>query len=75
MPVNQFSQQINLVMAAISGAERIFEFMEMETEENRGKAVLVRVKQETDPRGNQVMTEWEERTGLWDWKQMTDDTG
>ena len=47
--------------------------MEMEPEENRGKAVLVRVKQETDPLGNQVMTECEERTGLWAWKQMTDD--
>ena len=45
----------------------------MEPEENRGKAVLVRVKQETDPLGNQVMTECEERTGLWAWKQMTDD--
>lgn len=72
MPVNQFSQQINLVMAAISGAERIFEFMEMEPEKNQGRAVLVRVKKTADGQGNEAITECEERTGLWAWKQVSD---
>jgi ATP-binding cassette subfamily B protein len=35
MPVNQFSQQVNFIMAALSGAERIYEIMEEPEELDR----------------------------------------
>jgi len=42
MPINQFSQQINFLLAALSGAERIFEIMEEPEELDRGGVVLER---------------------------------
>ncbi|NLD58120.1 MAG: ABC transporter ATP-binding protein [Clostridiales bacterium] len=42
MPINQFSQQANFILAALSGAERIFEIMEEPEEVDRGKATLER---------------------------------
>lgn len=40
MPINQFTQQMNFIMATISGAERIFEVMEEAEELDRGKVTL-----------------------------------
>ncbi|MBW7572309.1 ABC transporter ATP-binding protein [Caproiciproducens faecalis] len=42
MPVNQFSQQLNFILAALSGAERIFEVMEEEPETDAGTVTLIR---------------------------------
>ncbi len=41
MPMNQFTQQINFLLAALSGAERIFEMMGEEPEPDEGQITLV----------------------------------
>ena len=63
-PIAQMSQQINSVIMALAGAERIFEVLDIETEEDEGYVTLVNV--EIDNNGN--MKEVRERTGLWAWK-------
>ena len=45
MPMNQFTQQINFLLAALSGAERIFEMMEEEPELDEGRITLCHVKE------------------------------
>lgn len=42
MPINQFSQQINIIMAALAGAERIFAVMEEPPEVDEGDVTLLR---------------------------------
>ena len=49
MPMNQFTQQVNFLLAALSGAERIFEMMEEEPEPDQGHITLCHV-QERDGR-------------------------
>ncbi len=44
MPLNQFTQQVNFLLAALSGAERIFEMMEQEPEIDEGTVSLCRVE-------------------------------
>ena len=63
MPINQISQQFNSVVMALAGADRIFELMDQEEEEDEGYVTLVNAK-EVD--GNLV--ESEKRTGIWAWK-------
>lgn len=63
-PISQMSQQINSVIMALAGAERIFEVLDIETEDDEGYVTLVNV--EIDNNGN--MKEVRERTGLWAWK-------
>ena len=43
MPINQFTQQSNLILAAMSGAERIFALMEEQPEVDEGKVTLTNV--------------------------------
>ncbi|BAK99859.1 putative ABC transporter permease/ATP-binding protein [Oscillibacter valericigenes Sjm18-20] len=64
-PVNQIAQQVNTILAAVAGAERIFEVMEAEPEVDLGKVTLVRVKYL--PGGVQEETAID--TGAWAWKQ------
>jgi len=64
-PVNQIAQQVNTILAAVAGAERIFEVMETEPETNLGKVTLVRVK--FLPGGKLEETDLD--TGAWAWKQ------
>ena len=45
MPMNQFTQQINFLLAALSGAERIFDMMEEEPEVDEGDITLCRVEE------------------------------
>ena len=45
MPMNQFTQQINFLLAALSGAERIFEMMDEEPEIDEGNITLCHVKE------------------------------
>ena len=64
MPINQISQQMNAIVMALAGAERIFELMDEEPEVDNGYVTLVNVK--IDENGS--ITETEERTGHWAWK-------
>ena len=48
MPINQFTQQMNFIMATISGAERIFEVMEESEELDRGEITLAQVRTQPD---------------------------
>ena len=63
-PVGQISQQINTLLAAAAGAERIFAVMEEQPEADEGKTVIVRVEKNGD-----TLTETAERTGHWAWKK------
>lgn len=48
MPMNQFTQQINFLLAALSGAERIFEMMNEEPEVDEGRVTLCNVRENAD---------------------------
>ena len=63
-PVGQISQQINTLLAAAAGADRIFAVMEEQPEADDGKTVIVRVEKNGD-----TLTETAERTGHWAWKK------
>ena len=67
MPMNQFTQQVNFLLSALSGAERIFDMMEEAQEVDEGQVTLCNVKENAD----HTLTECEERTGLYAWKQPT----
>ena len=64
MPISQISNQINSIVMALAGAERIFELMDEEPEEDHGYVKLVNAK--IDENGN--ITECPEHTGHWAWK-------
>ena len=64
-PITQISQQMNTILSAVAGAERIFEIMETEPETDEGKVTLVRVTK--DRQGN--LTEAQFDTGAWAWKK------
>ena len=63
-PVSQISQQVNTILAAIAGAERIFAVMEAQPEEDQGQTTIVRVEKNGD-----TLTEVPQRTGHWAWKK------
>ena len=62
-PIAQISQQVNTILAAVAGAERIFAVMEEKPEPDEGKTVLVRVE-----KNGEKLTEVPHRTGSWAWK-------
>ena len=64
MPISQISNQINSIIMALAGAERIFELMDEQPEQDQGYVHLVNAK--IDEAGN--ITETPERTGHWAWK-------
>ena len=61
--INQVSNQINAVVMALAGADRIFELIDQKPEEDEGYVTLVNVKEE-----NGELVECKERTGMWAWK-------
>ncbi|MBQ8835170.1 MAG: ABC transporter ATP-binding protein [Oscillospiraceae bacterium] len=63
-PINQISNQLNSIIMALAGAERVFELMDEEPEMDEGYVKLVNAK--IDENGN--ITETPERTGHWAWK-------
>ena len=63
-PITQVSQQINFVVNAAAGAQRVFDLMDQEPEKDEGYVELVNAK--TDENGN--LTESRTRTSLWAWK-------
>ena len=69
MPVTQISQQFNSIIMALAGAERIFELMDEEPEQDNGYVTLVNAKY--DKQGNLVETP--EKTNIWAWKHPHED--
>ena len=63
-PISQISNQLNMVVMALAGAERIFKLMDEEPEVDEGYVTLVNAKYDE----NGELTESKERTGLWAWK-------
>ena len=63
-PISQVSQQLNNILAALAGAERIFAIIDTKPEEDDGYVTLVNAI--VDENGN--ITESEERTGTWAWR-------
>ena len=63
LPINQFTQQTNFLLAALAGAERVFEVMDQAGEVDEGRTVLVNVKEEG---GRPVPCP--EKTGRWAWQ-------
>lgn len=68
MPIGQISQQLNAVIMALAGAQRIFELMDEEPEEDEGYVTLVNAKYEGD-----ILGETKNRTGIWAWKHPHED--
>ena len=64
MPISQISNQINAIVMALAGAERVFELMDEAPEEDHGYVTLVNAN--IDENGN--ITESQKRTGHWAWK-------
>ena len=64
MPINQFTQQTNFLLAALAGAERVFQVMDQDSEVDEGRTVLVNVK-ETGGR----LSACPEKTGRWAWQR------
>jgi len=65
---NQISMQINAVVMALAGADRIFELLDQKPEEDNGVVTLVNCKIENDN-----IVETEERTDHWAWKKTNED--
>ena len=63
-PVTQLSQQMNSIVMATAGAERIFDMMDEEPEADNGYVELVNARENADG----TLTECSERTGIWAWK-------
>ena len=63
MPINQVSQQVNAIVMAMAGAERIFNLLDEEVESDNGYVTLVNVREQDGK-----LVESQERTGQWAWK-------
>ena len=63
MPINQVVQQMNSIIMALAGCERIFAVLDEKPETDEGYVTLVNVKEE-----NGQLVETKERTGRWAWK-------
>lgn len=69
-PINQLSMQINNIVMALAGSERIFALLDETPETDDGYVTLVRAKKE-----NGTLTETKERTGTWAWKHKHQSDG
>ena len=63
-PITQVSQQINFVVNAAAGAQRVFDLMDEEPEKDEGYVELVHAKED----GNGNLTESPVRTNQWAWR-------
>lgn len=63
-PITQISQQMNFVVMAVAGAQRVFDLLEEKPEVDQGYVTLVNAIEEKDG----TLTESKERTGIWAWK-------
>ena len=64
MPINQISNQLNAIIMALAGAERVFDLMDQEPEVDEGYVTLVNAEISADG----TVTEVPRRTGHWAWK-------
>ena len=64
-PITQISQQVNTILSAVAGAERVFEVMEAQPEVDQGKVKLVRVTEDRSGKLSEASFD----TGEWAWKQ------
>ncbi len=71
MPINQVSMQLNSIVMALAGADRVFKLLDETPELDEGYVTLVNAKKE-----NGELVETVERTGIWAWKHYhkADDT-
>ncbi len=68
-PISQISQQLNSVVMALAGAQRIFDLMDEPVEEDHGIVTLVNVAFDQDDQ----IHETDEHTNLWAWKVPQED--
>ena len=68
-PIKQLSQQVNSIIMAMAGANRIFELMDEKPEEDDGYVNLVNIEKDKDGK----IIEKEEKTGQWAWKHRHHD--
>ena len=69
MPINQISMQLNSVIMALAGGDRIFRLLDEKSETDNGYVTLVNACIE-----NGEIKEAEKRTGMWAWKHYHKDT-
>lgn len=70
MPIAQVSQQLNSIVMALAGADRIFKLLDEKPEENSGYVTLVNAAKEDG-----AIRETKEQTGAWAWKHFHKDLG
>ena len=63
-PIGMVSNQINAIVMALAGAERIFDLLDEQPEVDEGYVTLVNAKRDD----NGQLTECDHRTGMWAWK-------
>ena len=63
MPVSQISQQISLMAMAFAGAERIFDLIDEEPEQDNGYVTLTQIRY-----NNGIVEETNDTTGIWAWR-------
>ena len=69
MPIAQISQQLNSVVMALAGAQRVFDLLDEEPETDEGYVTLVNAKENR----HGEREECEERMGVWAWKHPHSD--
>ncbi|MEG1560201.1 MAG: ABC transporter ATP-binding protein [Clostridia bacterium] len=67
-PITQLSQQFTAIMSALAGAERVFDLIDSEPEDDEGKVTLVNVN-----KNNKTLTLADKHTGHWAWKRENPD--
>lgn len=69
-PINQVTMQMNSIVMALAGADRIFNLLDEKPEVDDGYVTLVRCKKE-----NGKIVECSQRTGMWAWKHFHKEDG
>ena len=69
-PISQVSQQVNSIVMALAGAERVFKLLDEKPEADEGYVTLVNAKKE-----NGTLVQTDERTGCWAWKHVHKESG
>ena len=69
MPIGHISNQINAIVMALAGAERIFQLMDEEVEDDTGYVTLVNAKEDDSGK----LVECAEHTGRWAWRHPHQD--
>ena len=69
-PISQVSQQVNSIVMALAGAERVFKLLDEKPEADEGYVTLVNARKE-----NGTLVQTDERTGCWAWKHVHKESG